>query len=96
MDNIEKYEKKRKNYEFEINNELYTLQITSDELKYSTSNQKSGKYLLKSLSYSKPQYNESKSCYQMGIYSGKNTILKIENSEKSKLDDFYNDLSQIS
>ena len=32
----------------------------------------------------------------MGIYSGKNTILKIENSEKSKLDDFYNDLSQIS
>ena len=96
VDNIEKYEKKRKNYEFEINNDNYNFEITSDELIYSINNKTNGKYLLKSISFSKPEYNESKSCYQMGIYSGKNTILKIENSEKSKLDDFYNDLSQIS
>ena len=93
--NMNNYETRSKKYEFEINNELYTLQITSDELKYSTSNQKSGKYLLKSLSYSKPQYNESKSCYQMDIYSGKKNIFKIENSDKSKLDDLYNELSQL-
>ena len=96
VDNIEKYEKKRKNYEFEINNDNYNFEITSDELIYSINNKTNGKYLLKSISFSKPEYNESKSCYQMGIYSGKNTILKIENSEKSKLDEFYNDLSQIS
>jgi hypothetical protein len=31
----------------------------------------------------------------MDIYSGKKNILKIENSDKSKLDDLYNDLSQL-
>ena len=69
--NINNYENKNKKYEFEINNDVYNFQITSDELKYSINNQKSGKYLLKSLSYSKPEYNDSKSCYQMDIYSGK-------------------------
>jgi hypothetical protein len=31
----------------------------------------------------------------MDIYSGKKNIFKIENSDKSKLDDLYNELSQL-
>ena len=93
---IDNYETKNKKYEFDINGETYNFQIISDELRFTTSKRKSGKYNLKSLTINKPEYIEENSSYQIQIFNGKKLLFNIISEEKVKLDDFYYDLSNIS
>lgn len=94
--NIDNYETKNKKYEFDINGETYNFQIISDELRFTTSKRKSGKYKLKSLTINKPEYIEENSSYQIQIFNGKKLLFHIISEEKVKLDDFYYDLSNLS